>query len=64
MQQLRWLKSDILQWRAVFNPRSVFVGFVVVKVEMGQDFLLVFPFLLASNISLILHIHLPVTNTT
>jgi len=64
MQQLRLLVSGILQWRAVFSPRPVHVGFVAVKVEMGQNFLLVLPFLLVSIIPLILHIHLSLTNTT
>jgi hypothetical protein len=38
MPLLRQLVARLLRWRHIFDPGSVYVGFVVDKVALGQSF--------------------------
>ena len=50
-------------WTPRFNPRAVYLGFVVDNVALGQVFLQVFWFSFISIISQTLHTHSPIANT-
>jgi hypothetical protein len=61
VQWLKLLDARLSAQRPIFDPRPVYVGFLVDKVALGEVYLPVFRFYAVSIIPLMLRIHSAVT---